>query len=146
MKWLFYNKGLNFQCKRCSYCCRHTPGYVFLSLQDIDRLGEKLKITPDKVREEYCRVIRLGGIKKLSLTEKSNFDCIFWENEGCIVYSARPLQCQSFPFWSSNLFSRSSWDELSKTCPGINTGKLHNKEEIDDWLQKRLEEMSQIVD
>jgi uncharacterized protein len=146
MKWQFYNKGLNFQCARCSHCCRHTPGYVFLSQADIDRLGEKLNLTAEQFREQYCRVVNMGSIRKISLTEKKNFDCIFWEKAGCVVYSARPLQCQSYPFWSSNLYSQAAWDELSKSCPGINNGTLHKKEEIDAWLQMRLDEMSLIVD
>ena len=88
----------------------------------------------------YCRVVRLSAIGRISLKEKDNYDCIFWRDGGCSVYPHRPLQCRSYPFWSPNLASRSAWDSLDPTCPGVNQGDLHSRTEIDDWLKTRLEE------
>ena len=34
----FYKNGLTFSCQRCSFCCGHSPGYVYLSRADLDRL------------------------------------------------------------------------------------------------------------
>ena len=31
-----------------------------------------------------------------------------------------------------------SWNELSDSCPGINTGKINTKSEIEFWLKKKL--------
>jgi Fe-S-cluster containining protein len=47
--------------------------------------------------KKYCRWVDQGGDPILSLVEKSNFDCIFWD-QGCTIYQARPDQCRSYPF------------------------------------------------
>lgn len=73
----------------------------------------------------------------MSLKEKPNYDCIFWEEGHCTVYKARPLQCRNYPFWHQNLISRSIWDGIGKDCPGINNGKKHSYKEITRKLRKR---------
>jgi Fe-S-cluster containining protein len=88
--------------------------------------------------ETYCRwVPSPEGGEWLSLKEKANFDCVFWEG-GCAVYSSRPLQCRTFPFWKNNLLSVRAWKSLS--CPGINRGELHSREAIESRLEKRRSE------
>lgn len=136
----FYEDGLSFSCTRCSNCCRHDPGYVFLSEADLNNLARNLKLDTDKVIRFYCREVEIGGFTRLSLKERRNFDCIFWNNHGCIVYEARPFQCKSYPFWSAHLDSRESWNALSDQCPGINQGELHSKEKIENWLSLRNRE------
>lgn len=137
---LFYKNGLRFECTRCSKCCRHTPGYVFLSSKDVDALARALGVSHQELVEIYCREIDLGLTTRISLKEKANFDCIFWENGGCTRYHARPLQCRSFPFWSGCLGSREEWDLHALQCPGMNIGPLHSRREIEGWLARRNEE------
>ena len=134
----FYGDGLKFSCTRCSRCCRHTPGYVFLSTRDLERISRALGAEPEEVQSRYCRTVNLGGFTRVSLQEKPNLDCIFWDDDGCTVYASRPLQCRSFPFWSSNVSSRESWDEQATTCPGIGRGRLYRKVAIERWLARRL--------
>lgn len=135
----FYSAGLNFSCQQCSGCCRHEPGYVFLSENDIKVMCNKLNLPRRKFIKQYCRTVDLDIVKRVSLIEKSNHDCIFWNN-GCTIYEARPLQCRSYPFWVHNLFNEETWKNVGVSCPGINKGKLHSKEDIDEWLDKRIEE------
>jgi len=136
----YYAKGLRFECTRCNACCRHDPGYVFLSQKDLDRLSAHFKITNNEFRKKYCRIVDFGITTRLCLTEKANFDCILWEGNGCSAYTARPLQCRSFPFWVQNVETREAWESTAQDCPGIHRGKLHTREEIDSWLQVRLAE------
>ncbi len=136
----FYSGGLRFQCTRCSRCCRHTPGYVFLSEPDIARLSRHLGVSAEEFRRAYCRKVPLGIVTRISLTEKSNLDCVLWEKDGCSAYSARPLQCRSFPFWSSCLAGKEEWEKTAGSCPGIGEGPVHGREEIDTWLRMRIEE------
>ena len=136
----FYSDGLRFGCTRCSKCCRHTPGYVFLSEADIGPLLRALTVSRQVFLQKYCRRVRFGPVQRLSLKEKPNVDCILWEAGGCSVYKARPLQCRSFPFWSSCLVSVQEWQFRGRQCPGIGTGPLHNREEIEDWLAQRIKE------
>jgi uncharacterized protein len=137
---VFYESGLRFECTRCSQCCRHTPGYVFLSASDVASLVAATKIERQELLRRYCRQVSFGVANRLSLKEKANLDCVFWENEGCSVYEARPLQCRSFPFWAGCVSSQEEWEHHGKQCPGIGKGALHSKEEIERWIAQRLRE------
>jgi len=99
----------------------------------------------------WCRWIPFssgrGGAtsaERLSLKEKSNFDCIFWNasngREGCSVYHVRPLQCRTFPFWDYILCSPQAWKNAGKNCPGINNGELHSREKIEVLVRQMEEE------
>ena len=141
MSDLFYENGLHFECTQCSKCCRHEPGYVFLSYNDLDRLLDFFSISKDIFVEKYCRIVDMGGHKRLSLIEKTNYDCIFWSNGVCEIYNARPLQCRSYPFWKPFLADRESWNAEAESCPGMNHGSIRDKAEIKEWLRQRdLEE------
>ncbi len=136
----FYHDGLHFTCTRCSACCRFDPGFVFLSETDVKRLASALDMTYTQFIDVYCRWIPAGGgYEQLSLKERSNYDCIFWK-DGCTVYEARPLQCRTYPFWSSIVLSEESWKTVRAECPGIDQGEWHSKEEIEDQLKMREKE------
>ena len=132
----FYSGGLQFECTQCHGCCRHDPGYVFLSRSDLDRLAAHHNITPQGFIEKYCRWEDFGTGEMLSLVEKKNFDCIFWD-KGCTIYPARPLQCRAYPFWENPLKSLQTWNYEARFCPGINQGKLHDRKTIENWLTDR---------
>jgi len=135
----FYKKGLRFQCTQCSACCRHDPGYVFLTAKDLEAFSKHFKMTEEDFKKTYCRIVDFGFVKRLSLREKPNYDCIFWEQGGCSAYEARPLQCRAFPFWPRNLSSKEDWDEAAKDCPGMNQGTLHSPKTIQTWLDSYSE-------
>jgi len=136
----FYLEGLSFECCRCSTCCRHTPGYVFISLNDLELLASHTGMDKKEILTKYCREIYTIRGTKISLKEKPNYDCIFWEKDGCIYYEARPIQCRSYPFWKAYLGNRRKWESLRSFCPGIDKGKKHSKEEIEEWLDKVRQE------
>src|SRR5271157_3511044 len=140
MKDPSYSSGLRFECTRCSRCCRHTPGYVFLSPADLEALSESLHIMKGEFLRQYCRTVDLGVARRVSLREKPNLDCILWENGGCSRYEARPLQCRSFPFWSACVSSREEWEQHARNCPGMGHGPVHTREEIEGWLARRTRE------
>jgi Fe-S-cluster containining protein len=139
----FYAKGLRFSCTRCSACCRYDPGFVLLSEKDADVLAAQLEMGYTDFVETYCRWIpmeRAGGDaetgrEQLSLKERSNNDCIFWDR-GCSVYESRPLQCRTFPFWESILASSDRWEGLD--CPGRGKGTLHTVQYIESCLTQQM--------
>jgi Fe-S-cluster containining protein len=136
----FYAKGLNFSCTRCSGCCRHESGYVFLSENDVSRLARECQLAIDQFIKTYCRWIpSLNKIERLSLKEKPNLDCIFWDS-GCKVYDSRPLQCSAFPFWPNILNFKESWETTGMSCPGLGQGKAYSMEEIQALLDKQESE------
>ncbi|MCG8452462.1 MAG: YkgJ family cysteine cluster protein [Spirochaetales bacterium] len=132
----FWAEGVRFECTSCGHCCRHEPGYVFLSQNDLTRLAQGMGMKEKDFISKHCRRVDLGVAVRLSLLEKSNNDCIFWD-EGCTVYEHRPLQCRTYPFWPAIMDSQEAWDEESKECPGMNHGALRSKKEIHDALSAR---------
>jgi Fe-S-cluster containining protein len=136
----FYSGGLRFSCTRCSSCCRHESGFVFLSQKDVKLLAAERKMKYTDFVETYCRWIPAGpGEERLSLKEKSNYDCIFWK-EGCSVYAARPLQCRAFPFWPSIICFSGSWDMAKTGCPGMGRGAMVGRDAIESWLEQQKAE------
>jgi Fe-S-cluster containining protein len=147
----WYADGLSFTCTQCGNCCTGGPGVVWISREEIVRLADLLKITPEQTVERYCRDI--DG--KFSLTESRNprgeYDCVFLHEERtervkkdadghdqrvvhskrtCTAYAARPLQCRTWPFWSENLASETVWNRSSGRCPGMNQGKKYSLDRI----------------
>jgi Fe-S-cluster containining protein len=112
----------DFKCQRCSSCCRHVPGVVFLSREDAAKIAANLELSLEDFLKKCCREVHRSGKKVVALKEKSNYDCIFWNN-GCIVYEARPVQCITYPYWPFVVESEKSWNNESKRCIGINSGE-----------------------
>ena len=140
-KMSFYSGGLKFSCTRCSSCCRYDSGFVYLSENDLQKLISALNINRNTFIKTYCRwVSDMNGNEVLSLKEKSNNDCILWETSGCAVYSARPAQCISFPFWENILASKKNWELAASGCPGINSGKTYTEIAINEILEMRVSE------
>ena len=103
-------------------------------------LSEGLGMETGALTARYCREVVMHGNRRVALKEKPNLDCIFWGEGICGAYVFRPLQCRSYPFWHSHLASRSNWETLESSCPGIGKGRLHTREEIEGWLRKTVEE------
>ena len=124
MEGPFYKGGLKFSCQRCSFCCGHSPGFVYLSKEDLLRLCRFFSLGIKDFIEKYCRWANYyGGTEVLALIEMKNYDCILW-NEGCSAYEARPVQCSTYPFWSWMVQDEQTWNEIAADCPGMNNGKL----------------------
>ena len=127
----FYKDGLCFQCQKCSFCCGHSPGFVYLSERDLLELCQYKKMSVREFVRVYCRWADwYYGTQVLALKEQKNYDCILWEN-GCSCYPARPVQCAAWPFWSWIVESKESWEKCGKECPGIGKGKLFTFDEIE---------------
>lgn len=126
----WFKEGLRFECQRCGRCCRGEPGVVWVNGTEIKKISSFLGMSEVVFAKNYLRSIN----GRLSLLEYSNGDCIMYQ-DGCKIYAERPCQCRTFPFWKSNLETRSEWEKLNKTCPGIDKGKLHTIKDIQDNLQ-----------
>jgi len=152
----WYADGLSFTCTQCGNCCTGGPGYVWVSDVEIDRLAAFLQLSREQTIDLHCR--RIGD--RYSLNEHRNaqglYDCTFLKQvpvpvqqpDGhtilqpkrvCTIYSVRPLQCRTWPFWEGNLASKANWDRAARGCPGINRGQPYTRERIEalrdaqDW-------------
>jgi Fe-S-cluster containining protein len=131
----FYAKGLQFECLGCGRCCTGFPGYVYLSEGDVERASKFLRVGPDEFVARHTRVVTVFNERRLSLTEKGNYDCVFWK-DGCAIYPARPYQCAAFPFWKRHLVSRREWDKTTSLCGGIDRGRVYPRSEIDRLVRE----------
>jgi uncharacterized protein len=130
----WYREGLRFECQRCGRCCRGEPGMVWMDKKEIKRISSFLGITQDVFAKLYLRIVN----GRISLLECNNGDCIMYYEDGCKIYSARPYQCKTFPFWRSNLGNRNEWEKQKNTCPGIGKGRLHKLNDIENYLKPDL--------
>lgn len=130
-------KEIDFKCQKCSVCCRIYPGAVYLTNKDIKKIIKFLKIDKTSFFKKYCRPVENNGKNLLSLKEKPNFDCIFWD-KNCLIYPVRPTQCSTYPFWPSVIKSRERWNEEAKHCKGINKkGNLTFKQKVKYFITER---------
>ncbi len=131
---------LEFSCNRCSNCCRHEPGAVYLTKKDLDNLYSSLNLSKDEFIKQCCRVLIKDDRKVLALLEKVNYDCIFWSN-GCIVYENRPLQCRTYPYWPFLVENGDYWKHEKHRCSGIDKkGTLSVEEKYKFYLDEKSAE------
>lgn len=123
----WYKNGLKFTCTQCGDCCTGEPGFVWVNDKELQQIAEFLNEPFEEVRAFYSQQERKGR----SLRERTNGDCIFYHhNKGCTIYPVRPRQCQTWPFWQSNLETPEDWQETCEICPGSGQGELISAEEI----------------
>ena len=118
---VWYAQGLRFECTQCGNCCSGFPGYVWLTLEDMERIAAYLKLTRDEFTRKFVRQVG----ERYSLVEKYDYDCTFLTRDrktgksGCMIYPVRPTQCRTWPFWNQNLRSPEAWKGASDHCPGM---------------------------
>lgn len=123
----WYDDGLAFECTRCGNCCTGSPGHVWVSMPEVERLAQRLSLSVDQFGSRYLRLIG----SRLSLLESRAGDCVFWDaHAGCTVYEARPDQCRSWPFWHAHLTNPEAWAKVSEFCPGCGTGPTRDLVQI----------------
>ncbi|GJQ60546.1 MAG: hypothetical protein SCALA701_33470 [Candidatus Scalindua sp.] len=108
---------------------------VRVDREDIEKISSYLNVDQESFAKQFLRIVD-GSI---SLREYPNGDCFMYEN-GCKIYTARPLQCRTFPFWKSNLTEKVQWKKQKRTCPGMDRGRLHTDREIEKNLTPELDD------
>lgn len=75
---------------------------------------------------------RLVGSRR-SLKEYANGDCTYFDPQQrrCTIYSARPAQCRTWPFWPYHLISPEQWKRVQNFCPGVGQGNFVPLAEIE---------------
>jgi hypothetical protein len=124
----WYKDGLRFECTRCGACCTGAPGYVWVNDEEIAQIAKFLALSEQDFGERFLRRLARG----ISLVEHDNGDCVFYDREGrgCRIYSVRPRQCRSWPFWASNTETADAWAATRQVCPGAGRGEFVSLDEI----------------
>lgn len=133
----WYTDGLRFTCTQCGRCCGGAPGYVWVSPEEVEVIAELLGMPLEQFARQHTR--RAGT--RVSLLELDDGDCEFLIREPggktrCEIHPARPLQCRTWPFWTSNLSSRRAWLASAARCPGMDQGEHHPLPVIQDALRR----------
>lgn len=132
-KILWYVGGLYFECTQCGRCCSGpTEGYIWVTSPEIKLIADFLKIKPEHVRQKYLRRV---GLRTTVIEQSNTKDCMFLQRingqKRCTIYSVRPSQCRTWPFWSDNLANTDEWNRAAQRCSGINHGRFYSFEEIE---------------
>ena len=123
----WFEDGLRFRCTRCGNCCTGEPGFVWVSDEEIAAIAELRGEPEAEVRVLHTR----AGQRGRTLRERPDGDCVFFDREaGCTIYSVRPRQCRTWPFWDSNVRTPEAWANTREICPGAGKGDLISAEEI----------------
>lgn len=125
---------------------------MWLTKDEIVRLANHLKISPEETVEKYCRKIDGQFSLKENRNARGEYDCVFLKEikpaggkrgevvqskRVCGIYEVRPLQCRTWPFWTGNLSSKKAWENAGVRCHGINRGKLWTKEKMESLRDAR---------
>jgi len=106
-----------FSCTGCGKCCTGSPGLVFVTVEEIEKMAEKLDLSIQAFTRQFVRIVNGRFCLKELLP---HYDCIFYKDRKCTVYDVRPEQCKTYPFWPRHMASESAWENVKKECEGIN--------------------------
>ena len=125
----WWSQGVRFQCQGSGQCCvsRGEYGFVFLTLEDRRRMARHLNISTAQFTRKYCQ--KLGPAFHLKEDPKDP-NCLFLEGKRCGIYSARPVQCRTWPWWPEVMNAKTWKKEVASYCPGVGKGPLISAEEI----------------
>lgn len=139
---------MNFECQESceGKCCKTGwggAGFVFLTKSD--RANLQLLIGT-KIRQH----VKFGSFTSTRFTlnqtdqwyiELKDGKCPFLEQGKCSVYSARPTQCRTFPYWPEVVLHPSIKEKFKEVCPGIDQGQQNDiKARSQLNLQKKADE------
>lgn len=102
-------------CKKCGNCCKSQDWHV--TETDIAKLSKRLDMKPAEVKEKYLR----PDEENEGMYFFKEHPCPFLKGTMCLVYSARPSDCSSYPHVNKkSLISRSiSMINGCSVCPII---------------------------
>ena len=108
----------NNTCKTCSgNCCRGFGGYVWVSLEELEKMAGTRKMNAASFSKQYVRQVHGRFALQERVINGEHFCCFFDLIDcQCTIYQSRPKQCRTFPFW--NQFKKDP-HRLLLECHGV---------------------------
>jgi len=131
---LYHQKALKFHCTGCGRCCFGNPGehYIELMHGEAERICQFLHLDRDIFEQQY--LVNEPEIGEGIRLNKQGRCTLLNEHNQCSVYSVRPKQCMTYPFWPELVHSHEAWEAEASRCEGINHGDVVATEYIEQQL------------
>lgn len=116
-----FPKGILWKCRRCSKCCGDTPvreRRILLLPSEAKQIREAAKIPLEK----FCQRTEYEPFA-LEMKKSAKGKCFFLKDNGCKIYSLRPLVCRFYPFWLEKSGDGNFSFKVTDECTGIGFGK-----------------------
>jgi len=94
--------------------------------------------------QDTIRLKTENGMAVLALRKNKSHQCIFLDDDLCMIHPARPGACRAFPFVFSYMEEEISWglSALKSICPGLGSGEEVDFAELYDIAQEVLEDLA----
>lgn len=128
---------VKFSCTGCGKCCTGGSEYhVFLSEAEARAIQASLGITWAWFRRRYLAK-HVSANSLVIRADKNQARCVFLLNDNsCKVYSVRPLQCRTYPYWPEIMATRAAWKNEAARCEGIGRGESIDADKISRILRQ----------
>jgi Fe-S-cluster containining protein len=89
----------NFECRKCSDCCRNVADSIMIESLDLFRLAQCFGIETTEATEKFTQAQKVAwGVPILLMkTNQPNDSCIFLKSGLCSVRTHRPRACRLYP-------------------------------------------------
>jgi len=136
-------ESFQFECTACGKCCQW-GGWVCLYPNDVTRMAKHLKMSTQEVVDKYTTHICIEYqssdesivVPYLSLNTEDDH-CIFLKDKLCSIHEAKPVHCSASPLLAEFLLDDEGWQKFEELCPGMGTGPIITRPEIDKSLEEQ---------
>lgn len=121
MRTEFHKKNpLRFACTGCGVCCTGDASrYVAAGPREQEAIRTFLNISRSWFRRRYLTRVD-ENTEGLRLAQGR---CVFLDGQRrCRIYTVRPVQCRTYPWWPEVVASPATWRAEARRCEGINRG------------------------
>lgn len=127
-------KQFRFHCTQCGSCCTgSSEHYIEVSQEEQDNIRNFLNLSHQWFKRRY--IVRYNNTIN-SIKIEQNGKCTFLgDNKRCRIYTVRPKQCRSYPFWPEIVVNAGAWHAESKRCEGIGNGDIVPLRKIEKILK-----------